>query len=125
KRPIPGDAPPGRRAASLPQCQGAFAPVFFLPPRAGFFSALGLASAAGFALAAVLDAVFLAGARRPRLGVFFTLSRKNTEQPGKVSETLCSQPCMGTSWVLMALPLVTPPPPNAVASEVNTSAQVP
>ena len=76
-------------------------------------------------MAAVLDAVFLAGVRRTRLGVFFTHSRKNTEQPGKVSETLCSQPCMGTSWVLMALPLVTPPPPNAVASEVNTSAQVP
>ena len=78
-----------------------------------------------FALGAVLEAVFLAGVRRALLGVFFTHSRKNTESAGSVREMLWSHPCMGTSWVLIAVPLVTPPPPNSLASELNTSAQVP
>ena len=97
--------PPGR--APLFYCAFPFAAVFL----AGFFGA-------GFS-------AFLAVVLAARLGVFLTHSRKNTELPGRVRLTLCSQPCMGTSWVLMALPLVTPWPPKALSSEENTSAQVP
>lgn len=121
----PWGCPAGKAGRFFTPVSGGFRPGFFLAAPGRLFLYLGLGFRGGFRLGRGFGCRLFGGRAPDPLGVFFTHSRKNTEQPGKVSETLCSQPCMGTSWVLMALPLVTPPPPNSLASEVNTSAQVP